>query len=95
VDDRLEPEHVLAFGVGLQRQPSEMDLKDGEVVHRGLEHGLDAGRSASEVPVRVPLVPEESAETSKRVRVLSTIRLNTSSSWAPERNSKLWEYSTW
>ena len=43
VADRLEAQHVLAFGVALQRQGPEVDLEDGEAVLRCLDHGCHSG----------------------------------------------------
>ena len=39
VHDRLEAQHVFAFGVGLQRQVPEVELEQGQVVPRCLDHG--------------------------------------------------------
>jgi len=38
VHDRLEAQYVFAFGVGLQRQQPEVDLEQGEVPPRSLDH---------------------------------------------------------
>jgi hypothetical protein len=38
VHDGLEAQHMFAFGVGLQRQELEMDLEQGEVPPRFLDH---------------------------------------------------------
>src|SRR5438094_3991725 len=38
VHDRLEAQHAFAFGVALQRQQPEVDLEDGEVPPRSLDH---------------------------------------------------------
>ena len=39
VHDRLETQHVFAFGVGLQRQVPEVELEQGQVEPRCLDHG--------------------------------------------------------
>jgi len=44
VDDRFEAQHVLAFGVGLQGQVPEVDLEQGRVVPRCLDHGRQTKR---------------------------------------------------
>jgi len=44
VDDRFEAQHVLAFGVPLQGQQSEVDLEQEEVPLRCLDHDRLPGR---------------------------------------------------
>ena len=39
VHDRLETQHVFAFGVGLQRQVPEVELEQGQVEPKCLDHG--------------------------------------------------------
>jgi hypothetical protein len=40
--DRLEAQHVLAFGVALEGQVPEVDLEDRQAVLRCLDHSTDA-----------------------------------------------------
>ncbi|MGB0096285.1 MAG: hypothetical protein WBP81_27570 [Solirubrobacteraceae bacterium] len=42
--DRLEAQDAFAFGVPLQRQQSEVDLEDGQVPPRFLDHDGLSGR---------------------------------------------------
>lgn len=39
VRDRFEAQHVFTFGVALQREEPEVDLEQGEVPPRFLDHG--------------------------------------------------------
>jgi hypothetical protein len=41
VADRFEAQHVFAFRVALQRQATEVDLEDRQVVRRCLDHSRD------------------------------------------------------
>ena len=41
VRDRLEPQHALAFGIGLTGQAPEVELEHGQVIGRCLDRGLD------------------------------------------------------
>jgi hypothetical protein len=59
VGDRLDAEDVLAFGVGLQRQASEVDLEHGQVVTRCIDHGLQSRWPAGPVAVGTCLGPEQ------------------------------------
>lgn len=51
VGDRLDAKHVFAFGVGLERQASEVDFERGEVVTRCPDHGFESRRTAVAVEV--------------------------------------------
>ncbi|MGH3814476.1 MAG: hypothetical protein ACRDUV_18815 [Pseudonocardiaceae bacterium] len=44
VDDRFEAQHMLAFGIRLQRQAPEVDLEQGQVIPRCLDHGCEPKR---------------------------------------------------
>jgi len=62
VGDRLDAQHVLAFGVGLQRQAPEVDLEVGEVIRRCPDHGFQSRRPACSVAVGPGLGAEHGAD---------------------------------
>jgi hypothetical protein len=50
VHDRLETQHVLAFGVTLQRQQPEVDFEQGQVPPSSLDHDRLTRRQIHAVP---------------------------------------------
>jgi hypothetical protein len=62
VHDRLEAQHAFAFGIALQRQTSEVDFEQGQVILRCLDHDCQPWRSACAVAVRTGLGAEQGAQ---------------------------------
>src|ERR1017187_2181822 len=58
---RLKAQHVLAFGVALQRQGPEVDLEDGQALLRCLDHGSHSGRELAVGGAGPLLVAEQRA----------------------------------
>ena len=79
VHDRLEPQHVLAFGIALQRQQPEMDLEQRQVIRRSLDHDCQLRRRLGPVPRGRFFIPNRvrSVGTSSRDRVRSATVSNT------------------
>jgi hypothetical protein len=62
VHDRFQPQHVFAFGVGLQRQPPEMDFEQRQAVTRCLDQCCQRGRPGGPVVVRAGFRAEQRAQ---------------------------------
>jgi hypothetical protein len=62
VHDRFEPQYALAFGVALQRQTSEVELEQGQVIPRCLDHDCQGWWPARAVAVRAVLRSEQGAQ---------------------------------
>jgi hypothetical protein len=61
VHDRLEAQHVLAFGVALQRQQPEVDREQRQAIPRSVNHSVEAGRHVT-VDAGPLLGPEQHVE---------------------------------
>ena len=98
VGDRLEPQHVFAFGVRLQRQQPEVDLEQGQVVPRCLDHGcqcIDGSTARSWRVVASPRTWSAESVTSSRVRMRSTTVSNSRVHLGAAANNRFRLYSTW
>ena len=62
VHDRLEAQYVFALGVALQRQESEVDLEQGEVPPRSLDHDCLSRRQVPTTVAGALADPEEGAQ---------------------------------
>ena len=59
VHDRLEPQHAFALGVALERQQPEVDLEEGQVPPRSLDHDRLSGRQCRDRAMRAAVADAE------------------------------------
>ena len=66
VDNCLEAQDVLAFGIGLERERAKVQLEHRQVIHRSLEHNCKARGRGCLVPEGTALGPKYRLEVADR-----------------------------